>query len=135
MARTIYKKTDGKGKEQDWFKENIYEVMHKHGVDPFMVVGFKDFSSPNIAPVAGFYGNDLGDLLMLLGQACEMLSSMYKEATPIMVADAVRKILDMKYNQSGQLDNEEMVKKIYEVMKGFGGLDAEGATKLTEEDK
>lgn len=126
-GRAIFEKSMGEGKgSQRWFKDEIFDVLRERGIDPFMVIGFKDFDTPSkTVPLASFYGGDLGDFLMLIGSACEMLSKMYTKATPLIVADAVKGVLELKHltELTGlPVTKEDVNNKMVEILEKFGDI-------------
>lgn len=87
---------DNKYAELDkWFKGTLLPEVKKRGIDPFMFIGFAD-ANTSMRPLGMFWGNNLGDYLMTIAEACEMLSRMYTKADSFDVLEGVKAVLEIR---------------------------------------
>lgn len=147
MTRSVYQKELGENDKAryEWFKTDIIDVIRKHKIDPFMVVGLDQHLDENnqpdrfipTCPIGGFFGNDPLDLLTVLSEAAVTLSKMFDKATPQDIWEAVNLLLDLrtKYGGGKTPTKEALAEHATELMKvlqRFGNVDTSGAEKIEE---
>lgn len=147
MTRSVYQKElGGEDKSKyEWFKSDIIDVMRKHKIDPFMVVGLDQHLDENnkpdrfipTCPIGGFFGQDPMDLLAVLSEGAVTLSKMFDKATPQDVWEAVSLLLDLRTKYSGGKTPSkealaEHATELMKVLQRFGTIDTANAEKVEE---